>query len=160
MMRDVEHEGDEGRSRLVAELTRALTTPIDREDLFRLSRSVDDVLDNLRDFIRAAHLFGVSGPEHLLRLIEAIIEGVSQMRPAVLAMAHSPAAATEAALGAKKAGNQIRRYYDEEVARLLEGELTADMLRRRELLRRLDVVGLRLGEAADALADGAMKRGA
>lgn len=38
-----------------------------------------------------------------------------------------------------------------------EPEVTPQMLKRRELLRRLDVVGLRLGEAADALADGAVK---
>lgn len=160
LIKAVEHEGDEGRSQLVAELTRALTTPIDREDLFRLSRSVDDVLDNIRDFVRATDLFGITGPEHLLPLIDAIIEGVRLMRPAVLAMTESPLASTQAALAAKKTGNQVRRYYDEEVALLLVGDLTTEMLRRRELLRRLDVVGLRLGEAADALADGAMKRGA
>jgi uncharacterized protein len=88
---DVEHRGDRARGGFV----HALAPPLDREDLFRVSRSVDDVLDNLRDFARELELFAVS-----------------------------------------------------DVA----------MLKRRELLRRLDVVGLRLGEAADALADGAVKR--
>jgi hypothetical protein len=46
------------------------------------------------------------------------------------------------------------------MARLLadDGPVTAATLRRRELLRRVDVIGLRLGEAANALADGAVKR--
>ncbi len=61
-------------------------------------------------------------------------------------------------LDANKASNAIRRRYQEGVAALLIGTVDATMLKRRELLRRLDVVGLRLGEAADALADGAVKR--
>ena len=59
LMREIEHEGDNQRALLVAELSRALITPIDREDLFRLSRAIDDVLDNLRDFFREWDLYGV-----------------------------------------------------------------------------------------------------
>ena len=38
-------------------LAGVLVTPVDREDLFRLSRSIDDVLDNLRDFVREWDLY-------------------------------------------------------------------------------------------------------
>jgi hypothetical protein len=48
--------------------------------------------------------------------------------------------------------------YQYETARLFEGEVTAETLKMRELVRRVEIVGTRLGEAADALADGAMKR--
>ena len=36
---DIEHEGDEVRSKVVHALAKAWTTPLDREDLFRFSRS-------------------------------------------------------------------------------------------------------------------------
>jgi hypothetical protein len=42
---------------------------------------------------------------------------------------------------------------------LHEEEVTMRTLRQRELLRRLDIAGIRLGEAADALTSGALKRG-
>jgi hypothetical protein len=45
------------------------------------------------------------------------------------------------------------------MARLLAEPLTSETLRRREVLRRLDIVGLRLSEAADHLATAAIKRG-
>jgi hypothetical protein len=45
------------------------------------------------------------------------------------------------------------------VGQLFEGEIDRITLKRRELLRRLDLVGLDLGYAADALADGRLKRG-
>ena len=50
---EIEQRGDAMRAELVTRLSGVLVAPIDREDLFRLSRSIDDVLDNLRDFVRA-----------------------------------------------------------------------------------------------------------
>src|SRR3990172_5450012 len=44
-VRDFERSADEVRRILIDELNRTFVTPIDREDLFALSRVVDDVLD-------------------------------------------------------------------------------------------------------------------
>src|SRR5919202_3352021 len=41
----IEKEADELRRILIDDLNRAFVTPIDREDLFALSRTIDDVLD-------------------------------------------------------------------------------------------------------------------
>lgn len=159
-MGDIERAGDSSRAALVEALARSLVTPVDREDLFRLSRSVDDVLDNLRDFVRELHLLQVGSDDLYVPVIEAVISGVEALREAVAAITHAPGTASTASLAAKKSCNTIRRLYQSSVARLLnETELDHDLLKRRELLRRLDVVGLRLGEAADALADGVLKRG-
>lgn len=157
-MASIEHAGDQERGRLIGQLARALMTPVDREDLFRLSRSIDDVLDNLRDFIREFDLLAVDGCTTCGEIIEAIVDGVQVLGDAVGDLVERPEQVTRGALAAKKRGNTIRRLYQTAVASLFEEELSIDMLKRRELLRRLDVVGLRLGEAADALADGAMKR--
>lgn len=53
----------------------------------------------------------------------------------------------------------MRMQYQQAMARLLAEPLTSETLRRREVLRRLDIVGLRLSEAADHLATAAIKRG-
>jgi len=154
----VEHEGDEHRRHLIAELSRSLVTPIDREDLFRLSRSIDDVLDNLRDFAREWDLYGVGGAEPLHALLAAMVEVVAHLEHAIDGIRRRPSAIKIDVLAAKKAGNLIRYLYQDALAELFAGDLDMDVLRQRELLRRLDVVGLRLGEAADALADAAVKR--
>ena len=155
-MASIEHAGDEERSRVVRTLSRSLTSPIDREDLFRLSRSIDDVLDNMRDFVREHALFGLGAEPLLEDLVEAVGDGVLALRDAVVALGDEPGSVPLASLSAKK--NEIRPRYQQAMASLLSGDITAETLQRRELLRRLDVVGLRLGEAADALADGAIKR--
>jgi uncharacterized protein len=155
----VEHQGDDERAQLVALLAESLVTPIDREDLFRLSRSIDDVLDNLRDFVREYDLLRVDCQQIFPALLDAIEVALENLGEAVEHIDEDPEMASPGALAAKKEGNTIRQLYQLGVAQVLdEAVVTPDMLKRRELLRRLDIVGLRLGEAADALADGAVKR--
>lgn len=155
---DVEHDGDRARGELVEELAMAITTPVDREDLFRLSRSIDDILDNLRDFAIEVDLYEVVDRELFHGPLEAIVATLERLDEGVRYLADQPGELGRLALAAKKGSNQVRKLYQAAVAQLLDGEVTVDMLKRRELLRRLDVVGLRCGEAADALADGAVKR--
>ncbi|MBB6349772.1 DUF47 domain-containing protein [Nonomuraea muscovyensis] len=157
-MRAIEHLGDEERRRLVEELRSALVTPIDREDLFRLSRSIDDVLDSLRDFVRESHLYRVPDQIRFSPLLDQVISGIDALENAVRDLASRPSAVVHDALEAKKTGGAIRRMYQYEISRIFSGELTAEAMKERELVRRLEIVGVAIGDAADAIADGAMKR--
>ena len=141
-MTRVEHEGDDKRAELISELSRCLTTPIDREDIFRLSRSVDDVLDNLRDFLREAELFEPVDLEPFRRVLPPILDALTCLRTASAALVKLSSEISLQTLAARKASNAI----------------AAEVLKQRELVRRLDVVGLRIAEAANALADGYIKR--
>jgi uncharacterized protein len=156
---DIEHSGDLLRGKFVSKLKNVLVAPIDREDLFRLSRSIDDVLDNLRDFCREWDLFDVETKDPYVTLLEATAKALEDLREAVQTIGRDPKKLTSrTALATKKSANEIRRLYDEELAKLFQRKLSMKVLKIRELLRRLDVVGLRLNEAADVLADAAVKR--
>nr|BFD88225.1 hypothetical protein StreXyl84_76260 [Streptomyces sp. Xyl84] len=155
----VEHEGDRHRAALVAELSASLTTPIDREDLYRFSRSVDDVLDNLRDLVRETDLFGMPGDPADLTALDAVREGLAALRDAVAVLPDDPRRVQDGALAARKAAGRVRREYQTAVAALFREELGPRSLSRRELLRRLDVIGLRLNDAAADLSDALLKRG-
>ncbi|MFI6478461.1 DUF47 domain-containing protein [Nonomuraea sp. NPDC050663] len=164
-MARIEHEGDAARAELVKALRGSLATPIDREDLYRLSRSVDDVLDHLRDYVREGDLFGPTGSgagadtaRFAVEPLRAIIDGLDGLQVALGRVLADPASVTSCALAARKAGGRVRQHYQTELARLFAGPLEMEVLRRRELLARLDAVGRRLGEAADALADAMLKR--
>jgi uncharacterized protein len=157
-MAEIEQRGDTLRNDLVVKLAGVPVAPIDREDLFRLSRSIDDVLDNLRDFVREWDLYGIAPTDTYLGLLDATATGVDDLRGAVQTIDRDPRDTSQAALVCKKSANEIRRLYDEQLGELFRGELTMEVLKVRELLRRLDVVGLRLNEAADVLSDAAVKR--
>ncbi|MEU7003401.1 DUF47 family protein [Nonomuraea sp. NPDC046570] len=157
-MAGVEHEGDEARAELVRALRRALATPIDREDLYRLSRSIDDILDQLRDYVRESDLFGPGDLTFAADPLRAVIDGLGELDGAVRKMLDDPGGVTLAVLSARKAGSRVRQLYQTGLAELFGGPFEMDLMRRRELLARLDAVGRRLGEAADALADAMLKR--
>src|SRR5450759_1834121 len=44
-LKEIEREGDAARRILIDELLHTYATPFDREDLFGLSRAIDDILD-------------------------------------------------------------------------------------------------------------------
>ncbi len=155
---EIEHRGDEARARLVEQLSRSLVTPIDREDLFRLSRSIDDVLDHLRDFAREVDMYDVADRRFAKPIVKALIEGIEGLAVAVEALAGHPAAITDATLAARKSAGSVRRLYQEALTKLFTAKIDGEALKQWELLHRLDMVGASLGEAVDALADGAVKR--
>jgi hypothetical protein len=154
----VEHRGDEVRGELVRDLGSALMTPIDREDLFRLSRALDDVLDVLRDFVRQWDLFEMDRSLIIEPVVDATCEALIDLRGAIAMVGAEPGMITTRALGAKKSGNAIRRSHDTQLATLYRDPLSVETLKERDLLRRLDVVGIRFGTVADTLSDAAIKR--
>ncbi|GAA2380264.1 DUF47 domain-containing protein [Dactylosporangium salmoneum] len=151
----VEHEGDAHRVALIGRLRRSVTSPIDREDLFRLSRGVDDVLDAIRDFVREFDLFGAVPDPLYGPVLDRLAGGLARLDAAVLLLLREPRRAAEAAAEAKKPG--VRPAYQHAVATLMP-DAGSRALAPVMLLGRLDVAGERLAAAADALADGVMKR--
>lgn len=59
----------------------------------------------------------------------------------------------ENCLTARKEAGHVRRAYVERLTQTVSAELTMETLKTRELLRRLDVIGPRICEGADALLD-------
>ncbi|HEY8472675.1 MAG TPA: DUF47 family protein [Natronosporangium sp.] len=155
-MAEVEHQGDASRAALVQRLRRSLTSPIDREDLFRLSRSVDDVLDSLRDFVREFDLFAAEPAELYRPLLDALAAGLEHLTEAVRCLPTHSQDAVRSALAARKQG--VRPQYQQAVAELFDRPFAVDTVKAALLLSRLDLAGNSLANAADALADGVMKR--
>ncbi len=157
-MRVIEHRGDSFRGELIRDLGSALVTPIDRDDLFRLSRALDDVLDVLRDFVRQWDLFEMERAPIIEPVVDATCDALADLREAIATISSEPALITRRALAAKKSGNAIRRQHDVQLAALYRGELSVGTLKERDLIRRLDVAGIRFATAADTLSDAAIKR--
>lgn len=61
-IQDIEHEGDALVTSLEEELAKTFVTPIDREDIYKLSIEIDDVIDYCNQAARASVLFNVQTP--------------------------------------------------------------------------------------------------
>lgn len=80
----VEHQGDRVSHELEEALAKTFVTPIDREDLHKLSTELDNILDLANGAIRAAALYGVETPtEPMSKLMDILVECTAVLKGAV-----------------------------------------------------------------------------
>ncbi len=155
-MRRFEHEGDDQRANLVDRIDVALTVPLEREDLFRASRYIDDVTDNLRDLVREMAMWEVHRGSWSKGALTPAVSSLKSLRRAI--RTEDWTESREHCLKARRQAGKLRRNYQEGLTLIFSEELTMETLKRREILRRIDSIGSRLSEASDALLDGMIKR--
>ena len=83
-LKDIEHRGDDMTHNVLTKLNQTFITPLDREDIYRLASSLDDVLD----FVYAAGVRLVmykitSAPPAASQLAEIIVKQTDQLMNAV-----------------------------------------------------------------------------
>lgn len=80
----LEHDGDAIVHRLEDALARTFVTPLDREDIHKLSIELDDVLDFANLAIRACTLYGLSGPTPSMKqLTDTLLACTERIKTAV-----------------------------------------------------------------------------
>jgi uncharacterized protein len=61
-IKDIEHKGDELTHQVIDELNKTFITPLDREDIYDLSKALDDVLDLIDNTAIRIVLFRINEP--------------------------------------------------------------------------------------------------
>ncbi len=161
-IQDLEHRGDQCTHELLAALARTFVTPIDREDLKRLSNRLDDILDMTNAAARACVLFAVERPTPpMLAMIDRLGEAtslVSSLVPKLRTHAYQDIITSSAAVsGVEKQGDGIFRA---ELSRLFH-DPTVDaktIMREREVLEDLEKAINRCDQAAEMILDIAVKQ--
>ncbi len=59
-MHDIENRGDVTKHKMIHELVRAFITPIEREDIMKLSQKLDDVIDSIEDILIRIYMNNVT----------------------------------------------------------------------------------------------------
>lgn len=153
----LEKDADELRRILVDEINRAFVTPIDREDLFALSRAIDDILDYGDSTVEEMSILDVSPNRYLQSMASLLKDAASEIHQATLRLEDHPRVAYEHAMRAKALENRVETVYREALADLFDGPATperiVDMLKLRELYRHLSNSADRGDEAADLITD-------
>jgi len=157
----IEKEADEVRCILVDELNRTFVTPMDREDIFALSRVIDDILDYAYSTVDEIIVLHVTPKTHLQRMVSLLRDEAGEVHMAMLRLRDHPSVATEHARRAKALENQVESVYREAIASLFEGtpdsERIVEMLKLREIYRHLSNAADRGDEAANIISDVVVK---
>lgn len=152
-----EREEDELRRILIDELNRTFVTPIDREDIFALSRAIDDVLDYAYTTIDEMSILELRPTPYIERMAAVLREAAEEIHYAVLQIRDHPGVANEHAVKAKALENQAESIYREAIRDLFDGVKTIDdvvyILKMREVYRHLSNAADRGDEAANIIGD-------
>ena len=155
-----EKAADEIRRILIDELNRTFVTPIDREDIFALSRAIDDVVDYAYSTVDEMMTLGVKSNEYLCQLAAVLREGAEKLHLSVQRLQYHPNVSMSHATRAKMLENQAEKIYREAVAALFKKAEAAgqvshviDILKMREIYRHLSNAADRGDEAANIIAN-------
>src|SRR5919201_869409 len=156
-VRVAEAEEDELRRILIDELNRSFVTPIDREDIFALSRALDDVLDYAYTTVDEMEILKVEPDDHVYRMARVLREGAEELDLAVQTLKTRPQVANDHAVRAKLTEKQAEKAYREALVHLFDGitaiEDVVYVLKMREVYRHLSNAADRGEEAANVIGD-------
>lgn len=157
-----EKEADEVRRILIDELNRTFVTPFDREDIFTLSRTIDDVVDYADSTVSEMVVLNVKPTAYMQRMSSLLKDAAYEIYQAVMRLQKNPGVAVDHAQRAKALENRVEAVYREAVADLFSGpedvHHVVQMLKMREVYRHLSNAADRGDEAANVIADIVVKR--
>jgi len=145
-------DADTSRHTLEATLVASFSTPIDRGDLYAISRELDLVLDYARDSVREAAALEVLPPQpHYREFGTHLLRGVNALDDAIETIGANPSKSEGHIPVVRQACQDIRETYFEclhEVAQETDVNLA---LRRREIYHHLKDAGVMMDRATDVL---------
>lgn len=158
-VKGIERQGDAKRRILIDELAHTYATPFDREDLFALSRAIDDILDAANETAVELAIYKIDPPEGLHEMAKVLVEGATHIRSSVAELLDHPGVAAEHAVRAKRSENRIDGLYHQAVGRLFDsGAEMSQILKSREIYRHLKNSADRIDTAADEISIIVIKR--
>ena len=125
-MREAEHDGDEATHAIMRELNESFITPFDREDIYRLASSLDDVMDAME----AAVDLVVPLPDRLTLPPEVadqvdVLERAAELTAEAMPRLRSMKDLSEYWIELNRLENQADQVYRRLLARLFSGEYDA-----------------------------------
>jgi predicted phosphate transport protein (TIGR00153 family) len=157
-----EKDADEVRRILIDELNRTFVTPFDREDIFALSLTIDDVLDYANTTVEEMHMLDITPNVFIERIVSLLNDAAREIYMGVLQLEDHPNVANDHAVRAKALENRVETVYREAIADLFQMPRDIDhvveMLKLREIYRHLSNAADQGDQAANVIADIVVKK--
>ena len=136
-VRVLEHDADTRRREVRDALTQMFAPPLDPEDLFTLSQSLDEVINGAKDTVREAELMGADPDQAMVDMAAELASGTHHLADAFDGLGDRPADATAAADRAIKSHRNVEHIYRRAMSALIGIDDLNAVTVRRELYRRL-----------------------
>jgi uncharacterized protein len=143
-MRACEHAGDEATHAIMRELNETFVTPFDREDIYRLASSLDEIMDAMEAAVDLVVLYKIGElPAEVADQVD-VLERAAELTAEAMPRLRSMKDLSEYWIELNRLENQADHVYRRLLARLFSGEYdTLTVLKLKEVVDQLE-------EAADA----------
>jgi len=146
-----EQAADDVRRILIDELNQTFITPIDREDIFALSRAIDDVVDHAKNTVKEMKVFEVESNDELCEMADLLQIGAEQLVASMRHLKKNPNVAADYALRAKRIENRMNDVYLAALKKLFSGNDIRLIVSLREIYRHFNRSADRVDDAANII---------
>ena len=124
-MREAEHDGDEATHAIMRELNESFITPFDREDIYRLASSLDDVMDAMEAAVDLVVLYQIGElPPEVADQVD-VLERAAELTAEAMPRLRSMKDLSEFWIELNRLENQADQVYRRLLARLFGGAYDA-----------------------------------
>jgi len=141
-MRALEHEGDEIVHKIFQKLNKTFITPIDHEDISKLTSLYDDVLDYIDAVANKILLFNIKKPDGVIKkFADLIVKQVKEVNAALKQIRKIKQAEIEKTFKMiHKFENESDDVYDDAIAKLFKEKDPIKILMMKEIYDYLEIV--------------------
>lgn len=148
-----EKEADAVRYQLVEDINHTFVTPIDRDDLFRLSSSIDDLADYAWTTVKDLRIYDITPDENLLSMVKLLLQMADGLLLCVQNLEKNHPLVSAEATKVKKLENTLNVRYHESIAELFTSDDFKKILKYREIYSHMNHASDKGDISADILLD-------
>ncbi len=128
-----EHEADQVHYQLVDAINRTFITPIDRDDLFRLSTAIDDLADYAWTTVKDLRIYDIPPDKNLQSMAAILLSMADGLLVCVKNLERGHATVLSEATKVKKLENRLNERYHESIVELFASDDFKKILKYREI---------------------------
>ena len=154
-IKEHERQGDEFTHKIFDELNKSFITPFDREDIYRLNASLDDILDFINSSAQKLRLNRPAEiPAQFLELSELILQGTREVKNALSELGNlkNSQKIRTSCIRINEIENQADDIYHSVMSELFEKETNAiELIKKIDILQSLEMATDKAEDVADVL---------
>lgn len=148
-----EQEADDIRRNLVDDINRTFITPIDRDDLFRLSSSIDDLADYAWTTVKEVRIYDIQPDPNLLSMAQLLLQMAEGLLVCVQSLEKDHPTVAREATKVKKLENALNVRFHESIVELFDSDDIKRILKYREIYSHMNHASDKGDISADILLD-------
>ena len=148
-----EKEADAIRRQLVEDINRTFITPIDRDDLYRLSTSIDDLADYAWTTVKEVRIYDIQPDKNLLTMAKTLLQMADGLLVCTEKLEKDHAGVAVEATKVKKLENTLNVQFHQSIAELFESDDIKKILKYREIYSHMNHAADKGDFSADILLD-------